>query len=240
MGGATQYSSVTVEAAMLTETLATVFTVLAAIAVYVIQGLSLCTIGRRRGIRNSWLAWIPIGNLWLLGSISDQYRYLVKGRINVRRKMLLGLSVATVVMYAVCAYCILLGMEAEHTALNTAAGVILMSFITIFAVLAGVIAVVVYQYMCYYDLFCSCDPANGVLFLVLSILFPGSVPFVVFAIRKRDGGMPPRKRPTPKPAQEVPAVAPPAEEEPQTPPEEKESEIEGGTPNEQTIPVADA
>lgn len=233
MGGVEQYSSVTVEVAMRTDALATVFTMLAVIAVYVIQSLSLCTIGRRRGIRNSWLAWIPIGNLWLLGSISDQYRYLVKGRINVRRKMLLGLSIATVVMYAVCAYCVLLGMEAEYTAVNTAAGVILMAFITLFAVLAGIIAIVVYRYMCYYDLFCSCDPANGVLFLVLSVLFQGSLPFIVFAIRKRDGGMPPRKRPEPEPVQV------PAGEEPQVTAEEQ-TETEGGTPNEQTIPVADA
>jgi uncharacterized membrane protein YecN with MAPEG domain len=39
---------------------------------WIISALSLQSIARRRGIRNAWLAWIPVGNQWILGSIADQ------------------------------------------------------------------------------------------------------------------------------------------------------------------------
>ena len=41
---------------------------------YVLQSLGLYTIAERRGIRNPWLAWVPVANMWVLGSISDQYQ----------------------------------------------------------------------------------------------------------------------------------------------------------------------
>ena len=31
-------------------------------------------IGRHMGMRSSWVAWIPGGNLWVLGCIADRYR----------------------------------------------------------------------------------------------------------------------------------------------------------------------
>ena len=210
------------------------FLMLPAIAAYIFVSLSLHAIGHRRGIRGSWLAWVPIGNLWLLGSLSDQYQYLVKGKIHIRRKMLLGITVAATVLYIVCACCVLRAMELEQIAYGAAAGAILLAFITLFCVLGGLIAIIIYMYMCWYDLFRSCDPDNGVLFLVLSILCPWGLPIVVFAIRKRDGGMPPRKQPVPVAAAEA-EVEPPEENA-----EETEKEMEGEPVDEQEIPVADA
>ena len=32
------------------------------------------TVAVRRGLKNAWLAWIPVADAWLVGSISDQYR----------------------------------------------------------------------------------------------------------------------------------------------------------------------
>jgi hypothetical protein len=74
--------------------------------------------------------------------------------------------------------------------------------VAVFALLAWVLNVVglVFQYVCYNDLYASCCPENQVLFLVLSILFNVTLPFFVFACRNKDGGMPPRK-------DEIPAAA---------------------------------
>ena len=63
------------------------------IAMYVLTSLGLYTIAKRRAIRNAWLAWIPVVNCWIIGCISDQYRYVVKGQMKSRRKSLLTLSV---------------------------------------------------------------------------------------------------------------------------------------------------
>ncbi|MBE7001904.1 MAG: hypothetical protein E7421_04290 [Ruminococcaceae bacterium] len=165
---------------------------------YVLQGVGLHTIANRRGIRNGWLAWIPLGNLWVLGSISDQYQYVTKGKIKNRRKVLLGLSIgyfAFCIIWMIAAVVGLLlteGMDGEIVAgvLLILLGGLLMAAIAV--------AMLIYYYLCLYDLYNSCNPSNGVLFLVLSIVFSVTVPFFVFACRKRDSGMPPRKQPEPQ------------------------------------------
>ena len=63
------------------------------IAAYVLTSLAIYTVARRRGLNNPWLAWIPIINWWLLGSLSDQYQYVVKGKNTSRRKWLLVLNI---------------------------------------------------------------------------------------------------------------------------------------------------
>ena len=45
---------------------------------YVLGAVGMYRIAKRRGIYHKWLAWIPIGNSWLLGCISDHYQYIVK------------------------------------------------------------------------------------------------------------------------------------------------------------------
>ena len=54
-----------------------------------------------------------------------------------------------------------------------------------------------------YDLYTSCSPQNNVLFLVLSIFFTVTEPFFLFFLRKKDGGMPPR-RTAPQPQTYIP------------------------------------
>lgn len=71
------------------------------IATYVLTALALYTVANRRGLNNPWLAWIPVADMWLLGSISDQYRYVVKNENRSKRKILLILSLISVVGYIV-------------------------------------------------------------------------------------------------------------------------------------------
>ena len=62
---------------------------LVSIAIYVFTALSLYTVAKRRGIAAPWLAWVPVARLWVLGSLSDQYRYLTQGQIRHKRISLL-------------------------------------------------------------------------------------------------------------------------------------------------------
>ena len=64
------------------------------IAAYILTSLAIYTVARRRGLNNPWLAWVPVINCWLLGSLSDQYQYIVKGKNTSRRKWLLALNLA--------------------------------------------------------------------------------------------------------------------------------------------------
>ena len=154
---------------------------------YVLYGIGLQTIARQRGIRNGWMAWLPIVNGWILGSVSDQYQYLVKGRIKNRRKQLLFLQIGIAVLsvlYSMCATAqVVYGMPvAGYRICRYAVGV--------FTVILSVM-----EYMAYYDLYRSCKPNRKVVFLVLSIVLPVTLPFFVFSCREHDGGMPPRKQP---------------------------------------------
>lgn len=167
------------------------------VVTYILQSLGFYKIAKRRGIRNPWLAWLPIGNMWILGSISDQYQYVAKGCVRNRRKVLTGLNVAMLAaatpMYIsaiVSALAEAAAMDANETLFGATVGILLITYLVL--VIISVIAVVL-QYMSLYNLYVSCDPGNGVLYLVLSIFVSVTMPFFVFACRNKDGGMPPRK-----------------------------------------------
>lgn len=174
------------------------------IAVYVLQSLGFYSIANRRGIHHPWLAWIPVGNMWILGSISDQYQFVAKGKVKNRRKTLLGLQIAmTVCVILVYVAAFVLGffsVEAEMSGVAAGmemVGPVLLLVAVYLALLVISIVLTVFQYIACYDLFVSCSPNNGVLFLVLSILFNITLPFFIFALRNKDGGMPPRRTPAP-------------------------------------------
>lgn len=198
------------------------------IAAYVLMSLGLYTIAQRRGIKNPWMAWVPVLNLWILGSIADQYRYVVKGEVRSRRKVLIVLAILQAVA-AIAMFVLLIGMavnilmqlpELERMTEDQALKFVLSSVLPMLGVMLVMIVVsivtTVFEYIAYYDLFASCDPENKVLFLVLGILFSVTLPFFVFACRKKDRGMPPRR--VQQPASEVPPVAEqPVQREPEAP-----------------------
>ena len=175
------------------------------IAMYILQSLGLYTIAQRRGIKHPWMAWLPVTNMWLLGSIADQYRYVAKGQVRNRRKVLLGMNIAMLVLWFVF-FCVYIGIFANlimkiptlqympEPRIMGYLGSSALWFVGVFLILWVVAVVtVVYQYICLYDLYASCSPNYKVLFLLLSILVNVTMPFIVFACRKKDDGMPPRK-----------------------------------------------
>ena len=156
---------------------------------YIFQSLGLYTIAKRRGIENPWLAWIPVANYWILGCISDQYRYVVKGQVKNKRMIMLGLSIAT---FAVSFVAEMIAGILMMTSDGAGAAMALNSLMSL--VSSGVsIASVVFWHMALYDLYTSCCPSNNVVFLVLGIIFSVTQPFFIFFNRKKDDGMPPRK-----------------------------------------------
>jgi len=161
------------------------------VTAYILGSVGLSAIADRRGIRNHWLAWVPFGNLWILGSISDQFKYLVMGKVKNRRKTMLALSIVAAVLYSILVF------SGIVSRLVGGDGPSLFTFIVATGFYAVVIILIVLQFMCYFDLFFSCDKDNCTLFLVLSVVIVVVLPFLVFACRKKDGGMPPRKQPEP-------------------------------------------
>ena len=165
------------------------------IVFYILQSLGVYTIAKRRGIRKPWLAWIPLGDVWIIGSISDQYQYVKLGKITNRRKVLLTLYILELVAVALI-FGSVLGTMVNAALANGGAAVLGIGGMLLgYIVLIGlVIALAVMLYIALYDIFRSCNPDSSVIFLILSIIFPVTLPFFLFCNRKKDEGMPPRKQ----------------------------------------------
>ena len=178
---------------------------LVSLAVYVFTALALYTIAQRRDIRKPWLAWVPVVNVWILGSISDQYRYVVKGEVKNKRKILLTVSILNTVFSIVAFVRLIVSIVLMFTgaAQDVNEMDIIRQLLTSLAfyipvMILGIVGLV-FEIMALYDVYTSCDPANNVLYLVLSII-PGinqiTRPLFLFLCRNQDGGMPPRRENT--------------------------------------------
>ena len=206
------------------------------IVAYILEALALYTIAKRRCIKKPWLAWIPLVNVWILGAVSDQYRYVTKGEVKNKHKWMLGLNillaaleiVAVVGMiYAIVSKLIVIGPSDEEMvgsaigALMELAGV---AALVVLPLLAAVAVTKVLRWLCVYDVLRSCEPKNtNVYFWVsLGLAFAGisgleSVFMMV--VMNKDQGMPPRKQGTPAPGNIPPVEKPRANQPEQNGPE---------------------
>ena len=191
------------------------------IVMYILQSLGMYTIANRRSIKHPWMAWLPVTNMWILGSIADQYQYVAKGQVRNRRKALLGLNIAMIALYIVMMV-ICVGMfvntifsipEIEYMPDSEVLGLVLTPLLSILgiALVLEIVAIIaiVFHYICLHNLFASCNPEHKTLFTVLSILLSVTIPFFVFACRKKDLGMPPRRNAAPAPQPVLPPVEEP-------------------------------
>ena len=176
---------------------------------YVLQSVGLYTVAKRRGIRHAWLSWLPIGNNWLLGCISDQYQYVVKGRNKRKRVALLVLSlVVTVLGVWLTAGWIQLIMEIAmryqellwHRPIELVLEVVgLMGWLLVLWCIC--VAFLVVKLTALYHLYASCVPEDRAAYLLLSMFLNGCTPVLIFACRRWDLGMPARKTQLPQEAQ---------------------------------------
>lgn len=171
-----------------------IFVMLYGLVMYVLQSVGLHTIAKRRGIHHPWLAWIPIAANWLIGSISDQYQFVAKGRVRNRRKVLLGLSIPTFVLSVVSMVLSISTMTASvmDGGAETLLPITILMLVVSMIMSTLTIVLTVFQCIALYDLYTSCTPKNAVLFLILQLLF-GLGSIFIFAVRNKDEGMPPRR-----------------------------------------------
>lgn len=174
---------------------------------YIFQGISMHTIAKRRGIEKPWLAWVPVGNTWLLGCISDQFRYLAYGETTNRRSQLLRRNMIVLVGSLVVGFLMgfVIGLqESGAMSESTSLVIILLLLLGTYGLLAVSVVAMVLQYRCLFDLYRSCNPSMAVVFLLLSILVGYPQPFLLYACRNKDLGMPPRQTNPPQYRPELP------------------------------------
>lgn len=174
---------------------------------YIFQGISMYTIAKRRGIEKPWLAWVPVGNTWLLGCISDQFRYLAYGETTNRRSQLLRRNMIVLAGSLVVGFLMgfVVGLqESGAMSESTSLVIILLLLLGTYGLLAVSVVAMVLQYRCLFDLYRSCNPSMAVVFLLLSILVGYPQPFLLYACRNKDLGMPPRQTNPPQYRPELP------------------------------------
>lgn len=198
---------------------------LLSVAAYVLTALGLYTVAQRRGLNRPWLAWIPVVNCWILGSLSDQYQYVVKGEIKSKRKVLLVLNIlSAIISTAMICVCIamVVGLTSgilqgadEEAMLHAVMGPVVGILGLCLPLIGIAIAMAIVRYMALYDIYRSMDPANSTLFTVLSIIVSITEPFFLFFNRNKDLGMPPRRQENVYQAPEYIPQEPVYEQEPQ-------------------------
>ena len=181
---------------------------------YILQAVGLYTVAKRRGIRHPWLSWLPIGSDWLLGCISDQYQYVVKGRNRKKRVALLVLSLLVAALggwltVGSVQMVVEIAMQYQDVLEQNPMGLALgaVGLMGLLLVMWGIsVAFQVVKLTALYNFYASCVPGDRAIYLLLSMFVSGSMPILVFASRKWDLGMPPRKAPIvkeePRPAEE--------------------------------------
>lgn len=167
------------------------------IVLYALRSVGLYTIAKRRGIRFAWICWLPLGDVWIQGSIADQYLQAAKNKTRNYRKILafstvllslfsLGLTLSTSGTA--------LGIISEGGALAGAA----LAFALIFRVLIFVTSLILQigTYFVMYYIFASCNAKGAILYFLLSFFVPMLYPIFVYSNRIWDMGMPSQKEET--------------------------------------------
>ncbi len=199
------------------------------IVAYVLQALALYTIAKRRGLNKPWLAWVPLVNIWILGAISDQYQSVANGKTKKKRKILLGLSIAAIIVSFACFILFIVSLQNLDSVLPnmgppmsdaevidpdfmdiipafiTAGAIFLiLFFLCMIPALVLLILIAVFRWMAIYDVFKSCDPKNAQTYLLISLLLSflavsGLEAIFLFLCMSKDEGMIP-KNPEPQPS----------------------------------------
>lgn len=179
---------------------------LALLPVYVTNALPLFLIAKRRGLKGAWLAWVPIGDGYILGSISDDFQLLCRNELKNRRLWLPLLMGATVVL------CIFAPVLAIAWVEDWTVQLTLTNWLLLIAAATSSVVGAVIKWMATYDLFRSCVPKNAGLYLAISVVVQIVMPtfgiireIFMLVVCKKDLGMPTLNRPQQEPEAWSPA-----------------------------------
>lgn len=166
------------------------------IANYILQSLALHTLARRRGIANPWLAWIPYGDYWIIGSLARDHD---KQQGCDRRwdKVLLVLSIVgiasfLVVYIALFVFVIInaINMEAagitygEDIAVEMLGGLVVF-YVLLIAVIVVMAALQALTYVCVYKIFESTVAEKALKYFLIYLLVPFAAPICLFLCRNK-------------------------------------------------------
>ncbi len=177
---------------------------------YVLTSLSLTSIAEDRRIKNPWLAWLPLGGSWIIGSISD-YHDSLQGQSRKWRVVLLVLELAFYATYfigligmvAFFIFVLTTGEDAFMYHETELVGGMLVGFILMYGLLIVSMAVAVSWSMCrmvcIYKIFEALVPQKAVKYLLLGLIVPLAMAICLMKIKDSPVGVPQAFVPAPAP-----------------------------------------
>ena len=166
------------------------------IAIYLLESISVYKMAKSAEIKNPWLAFIPVANDWVFGTLAEKYKKK-NGTKSARFGIILPVLEGIVLIEAIALTIFTVISVKEITgyaldAVNTSSEMAPEQFMSLipviilyFALMAVAIAYAVVFFIALWRIYSSFDKSNATLYIVLSVVFTISVPIILFIIRNR-------------------------------------------------------
>ena len=179
---------------------------------YILFSCGLHKLSNLRRLRKGWLAWLPFGRLWVLGNLSDDYRFAATRGVFTRRRLLPALALMQMLLLGAFVFCSAFtfayfykwfAVDYQFAMQMTACAKVAIAAFAVFGLM-----LLIHKCIALHDIYISCEPDRVAAYLVVSMLLPFTMPFLVFSCRKKEYGMP-----TKKPVLELPVSWQPTQPE---------------------------
>ena len=166
------------------------------IAIYLLESISVYKMAKSAEIKNPWLAFIPVANDWVFGTLAEKYKKK-NGTKSARFGIILPVLEGIVLIETIALTIFTVISIKEITgyaldAVNTSSEMAPEQFMSLipviilyFALMAVAIAYAVVFFIALWRVYSSFDKSNATLYIVLSVVFTISVPIILFIIRNR-------------------------------------------------------
>lgn len=166
------------------------------IAIYLLESISVYKMAKSAEIKNPWLAFVPVANDWVFGTLAEKYKKK-NGTKSARFGIILPVLEGIVLIEAIALTIFTVISVKEITgyaldAVNTSAEMAPEQFMSLipviilyFALIAVAISYAVVFFIALWRVYSSFDKSNATLYIVLSVIFTISVPIILFIIRNR-------------------------------------------------------
>lgn len=166
------------------------------IAIYLLESISVYKMAKSAEIKNPWLAFVPVANDWVFGTLAEKYKKK-NGTKSARFGIILPVLEGIVLIESIALTIFTVISVKEITgyaldAVNTSAEMAPEQFMSLipviilyFALIAVEISYAVVFFIALWRVYSSFDKSNATLYIVLSVIFTISVPIILFIIRNR-------------------------------------------------------
>lgn len=166
------------------------------IAIYLLESISVYKMAKSAEIKNPWLAFIPVANDWVFGTLAEKYKKK-NGTKSARFGIILPVLEGIVLIETIALTIFTVISIKEITgyaldAVNTSSEMAPEQFMSLipviilyFALMAVAFAYIIVFYVALWRIYSSFDKPNATLYIVLSVVFTISVPIILFIIRNR-------------------------------------------------------